>query len=87
MFDDRVTIDQDLKKGNYSQCYGCRMPLSKTDLKSDKYIKGVTCPHCYKNRSSKQKLNSLMRQKQINIAEKNNKHHSFKKITLNSINE
>ncbi len=87
VFDDRVTIDQNLKKGNYFQCYGCRMPLSEDDLVSDKYIKGIVCPHCYKNRSNKQRLSSFMRQKQINIAERSNKNHSFKKITLSSINK
>ena len=87
VFDERVTIDQNLKKGNYLQCYGCRMPLSEDDLISDKYIKGIVCPHCYKNRSNKQKLSSFMRQKQINIAERSNKNHSFKKITLGSINK
>lgn len=87
VFDDRVTIDQNLKKGNYLQCYGCRMPLSEDDLISDKYIKGIVCPNCYKNRSNKQKLSSFMRQKQIDIAERGNKKHRFKKITLDSISK
>ena len=79
VFDNRVTVDNDLFKGNYLQCYGCRRPLSKNDIKSKKYIKGVACQYCYNNRSSTQKLSSLMRQNQIDTAERNNKTHPFKK--------
>ena len=32
VFDQRVSVKQDLKQGEYKQCYACKMPLSKKDL-------------------------------------------------------
>ena len=55
VFDNRVAIDKDLKKGNYLQCYGCRNPITKKDTKSKKYQKGVSCHKCYDFRSENQK--------------------------------
>jgi UPF0176 protein len=65
VFDNRVTVKKNLKKGNFDQCYGCRNPINKYDKKSKFYIKGVSCPHCYHSRSESQKKRSHMRQSQI----------------------
>ena len=65
IFDNRVTVKKNLKKGNFDQCYGCRNPINKYDKKSKFYIKGVSCPHCYHSRSESQKKRSHMRQSQI----------------------
>ena len=73
VFDDRVTINENLTKGKYLQCYGCRRPITKIDTKNKYYLKGVYCPYCYKKRTYEQKRNSLNRQKQIDSGE-------FKKI-------
>ena len=80
VFDERVTVNKNLDLGRYYQCYGCRMPITKDDLNSIYYQKGVSCHHCYHIRSKKQKIRSLTRQKQIDKAEENQKNHSFKKI-------
>ena len=80
VFDNRVTVSNDLKPGRYMQCYGCRMPISVKDTKSSKYIKGVSCPYCYENRSNKQKNNSKIRQRQIEDNEKKGFYHTFKRI-------
>ncbi len=66
VFDNRITVNKELIKGGYVQCYGCRHPLTNKDVKSNYYKKGVTCPYCYLKRSTKQKFNSEMRQIQIN---------------------
>ena len=68
VFDKRVTLNKQLKKGKYTQCYGCRRPITKKDTMSKLFKKGVCCPYCYYERSSIQKNNSLMRQKQIDEA-------------------
>ena len=81
VFDDRVAIDNKLNKSKYSQCYGCRSPITKKDTLSKFYKKGVTCPYCYNKRSIKQKMSSMTRQIQIEKAEKKNTNHTFKKIT------
>tara|TARA_Y100000992_G_scaffold301857_1_gene273894 strand:- start:128 stop:1078 length:951 start_codon:yes stop_codon:yes gene_type:complete len=86
VFDNRVTVDSNLKPGKYLQCYGCRMPISKKDTLSNKYLKGVSCPHCYDARSEEQKNNSQVRQRQIENNEKEGISHPFKKIKAIDIN-
>lgn len=80
VFDNRVTINEELEKGNYLQCHGCRNPISIKDTKSKKYVKGVSCHKCYDTRTNDQKERSLNRQIQIDHAELKNEDHSFKKI-------
>tara|TARA_Y100000816_G_C26061776_1_gene557602 strand:- start:68 stop:961 length:894 start_codon:yes stop_codon:yes gene_type:complete len=65
VFDNRVSINKELKKGDYLQCYGCRNPITKKDTKSKKYKKGVSCHKCYDIRTKDQKERSLNRQIQI----------------------
>ena len=85
VFDNRVAIDRNLKSGKYSQCHGCRHPITKEDMQSKKFKKGVHCPHCFNVRTKKQFKSSETRQKQIDIAEQNNLDHSFKKIYQNQL--
>ena len=66
VFDKRVSVTKNLTKGNYSQCYGCRRPITIKDTKSKRYKKGVHCPHCFNKRSIEQIRRSNMRQAQIN---------------------
>ena len=80
VFDDRVTVKKNLKKGSYDQCYGCRSPITEKDKKSKSFVKGVCCPHCYGTRSFIQQQNSRNRQGQIEQAEKNNINNPFKRI-------
>lgn len=84
VFDERVSIKKDLIKGSYDQCYGCRHPINSSDKKHPSFIKGVCCRFCINIKSNKKKNSSHMRQKQIDKAEKENKHHPFKKINLNN---
>ncbi len=65
VFDKRVSINKNLIRGKYTQCYGCRRPLSKKDLKSKLYEKGVSCEYCYFERTDQQKKRSISRQIQI----------------------
>ena len=69
VFDERVTVDKNLKPGNFLQCFGCRRPLSKTDLESKYYEKGVSCHKCYNVSSKKDKERFSQRQLQIELAE------------------
>ena len=70
VFDERVTVDKNLKPGSFLQCFGCRRPLSKTDLESKYYEKGVSCHKCYNVSSKKDKERFSQRQLQIDLAEK-----------------
>ena len=69
VFDERVTVDKNLKPGKYLQCFGCRRPLSDQDLTSQYYEKGVSCHHCFKFSSKKDKERFAQRQLQIDLAE------------------
>ena len=65
VFDNRVTVNKDLNKGNFELCFACRMPLSKTDIKNKKYIKGVSCHKCYGKKTQIQIDRYNMRNKQL----------------------
>jgi UPF0176 protein len=68
VFDQRVAIKHGLEVGNFDQCYACRYPLSKDDMKSEQYTPGISCPHCY-NQHTPEKLQALTeRQKQVILA-------------------
>ena len=65
VFDNRVTIKKNTQVGNYSICNGCRMPISKKDMKSKKYKVGLSCPKCHDNLSPNQIKRFTMRHHQI----------------------
>ena len=44
VFDNRVTLKYDLSQGKYIQCFGSRRPITKKDVRSPLYKKGVSCP-------------------------------------------
>lgn len=46
VFDQRVSVDDSLGEGDYSQCYACRHPLSPDDRAHPDYAEGIRCPHC-----------------------------------------
>ena len=69
VFDERVSVNPDLEEGNFEQCFGCRRPISKEDISSKKYEKGVSCPYCYSTSSDEDKTRFAQRQKQIELAE------------------
>ena len=69
VFDERVSVNPDLEEGNFEQCFGCRRPISKKDMSSKKYKKGVSCPYCYDFSSKEDKTRFAQRQKQIELAE------------------
>ena len=68
VFDQRVSVGHDLQPGQYDMCHACRMPLSDEQRASPKYTEGVSCPHCYDERSDVQRLRYRERQRQIERA-------------------
>jgi UPF0176 protein len=75
VFDERVTVDQQLKPGGYDQCHACRRPISEDDKASPLYQKGVSCPRCYHESSAEQKARFAERQKQIELARQRGTRH------------
>ena len=70
VFDNRVSVDHNLKKGNYDQCHACRIPITENDKKHIHYVEGVSCANCYNKTSPEKKNRFKERQKQIKIAKK-----------------
>ena len=80
VFDQRVAVTNELKEGQYSQCFACRHPLSKDELKSNDYNEGISCCYCIKKTSLEKKNNLKERQKQINLAKTRGEDHIGKQI-------
>jgi UPF0176 protein len=70
-----VAVNHQLEKGQYDQCYGCRMPITEEEKQSDKYQKGICCPHCYDKLTPDQIARFSERQKQIELANARGENH------------
>lgn len=75
VFDNRVTVDHDLQRGQYDQCHACRMPITEQDKQSERYQKGVSCPHCYDKHSREQEHRFAEREKQMRLARQRGESH------------
>ncbi len=85
VFDNRVSVQNELKDGTFELCHACRYPLSKTQIKSKKYLKGVSCPKCYGKISEAKKKSLIDRNKQIQIAKRKGLYSPFIKQTVNDL--
>jgi UPF0176 protein len=68
VFDERVTVNLQLEKGNYDQCNACRLPITQEDKINKKYEQGVSCPHCFDKVTDTQKSRFMEREKQMELA-------------------
>lgn len=68
VFDNRVTVNHSLERGNYDQCHACRMPITDDDKASEHYQQGVSCPHCYDRHSPQQIKRFAERERQMELA-------------------
>lgn len=68
VFDNRVSVNHRLEKGEYDQCHGCRRPITRDDKLSPRYQKGVCCPACFDELTTDQKTRFAERQKQMELA-------------------
>jgi UPF0176 protein len=75
VFDERVTVNHQLEKGNYDQCNACRLPITQEDKASEKYQQGVSCPHCFDKVTLEQKARFSEREKQMALAKKRGEAH------------
>ena len=75
VFDERVTVNHQLKKGSYDQCNACRLPITEVDKISEKYQQGVSCPHCFDKVTLEQRARFSEREKQMALAKKRGESH------------
>ena len=66
VFDKRVALDHQLKKGSYSICHACGMPISKQDQKREEYKEGIQCHFCLNKFNDEDRKRFEERQKQFN---------------------
>ena len=88
VFDQRVSVGHGLVQGDYQLCHGCRSPIDESDMASDKYSPGVSCPKCFETTTEEQKLRFEERHKQVNLAKaRNERHIGQKPVPLNAVPE
>jgi len=75
VFDNRVSVNHALEKGSYDMCHGCRLPITEDDKKSDKYVQGVSCPHCFDALTDEQRERFMEREKQMQLARSRGEEH------------
>ncbi|MDH5357261.1 MAG: rhodanese-related sulfurtransferase [Gammaproteobacteria bacterium] len=75
VFDERVTVNHQLEKGQYDQCNACRLPITDEDKLSVHYQHGISCPHCFDKTTAQQKARFAEREKQIMLAKQRGEAH------------
>ena len=75
VFDERVTVNHNLEPGQYGQCHACRMPINETDMQSDAYVKGISCPHCIDKKTDEDRQRFRERQRQIQLSKERGEDH------------
>jgi UPF0176 protein len=72
VFDERVTVGQGLKVGDYGLCRACREPISQADKASPLFVLGLSCPHCHGSKTPEDLARFNERQRQIRLAQQRN---------------
>ena len=75
VFDSRVSVDHKLEKGIYDLCYACRMPITQENMDDERYLPGISCPHCFETKSEEQLARYKERQRQMALARKRGEDH------------
>jgi UPF0176 protein len=75
VFDNRVTVNHALERGSFEQCHACRLPITQADMNSEKYMAGVSCPHCFDELSEEQRARYAQRELQVRLAEQRGEVH------------
>ncbi|MCG9739008.1 rhodanese-related sulfurtransferase [Shewanella insulae] len=75
VFDNRVSVNHRLEKGQYDQCNACRLPITEADKQSEHYVQGVSCPHCIDKLSDKQRKRFVERERQVQLAKTRGESH------------
>ncbi|MGV1755438.1 rhodanese-related sulfurtransferase [Rhizobium sp. A22-96] len=75
VFDERVSVEHGLKEGNHKLCHACRNPITVEEVTSPFYEAGVSCSHCYHERSEEDRERFRERQRQVALARKRGQQH------------
>ena len=75
VFDARVAVGHGLAAGTYALCHACRMPVSKADRASPRYVDGVSCAGCHDARDDAQRSGYAERARQVRLADARGQRH------------
>ncbi|RMF27568.1 MAG: rhodanese-related sulfurtransferase [Cyanobacteria bacterium J083] len=70
VFDQRVTVKEGLKLGDYQLCFSCGHPISPQDKLSPKYEEEISCPYCFDSMTEEKKQRRLEKKKQRQLTAK-----------------
>ena len=75
VFDDRVTVNHNLERGEYDQCHACRRPITEADKQRPEYEQGVSCHQCIDSLTEEQKARFKERERQMRLARERGEEH------------
>ena len=75
VFDQRVSVDQNLEQGKYVLCHSCGYPLDESDKQHEDYEEGVSCELCINETTEDQKSRFRDRVMQIELSESREQKH------------
>jgi UPF0176 protein len=75
VFDERVSVEHGLREGSHKLCHACRSPITAEEVTSPFYEAGVSCSHCYHDRTEEDRERYRERQRQISLARKRGQTH------------
>lgn len=75
VFDDRVTVNHKLERGEFDQCHACRRPITEEDKQRPEYEPGVSCHRCIDSLTAEQKARFAERERQMRLAERRGEAH------------
>lgn len=68
VFDERVSVREDLSPGSHVLCHACGLPVSPDAQHHPAYVEGVSCPSCIDGYSQERRERFAQRQHQIMLA-------------------
>lgn len=75
VFDDRVTVNHNLERGDFDQCHACRRPITEADKQRPEYEQGVSCHQCLHGLTEEQKSRFAERERQMRLAQQRGEVH------------
>jgi UPF0176 protein len=75
VFDQRVSVAEDLTQGRYGSCHACRASLTQADAESPDYVVDVSCPHCIGAHTERQRASFAERARQAHLAASRGERH------------
>ncbi len=75
VFDDRVALDHELRRGTHVLCFGCKDPVSPLEQASEHFEYGVSCPRCHHLVDDETRARRRERTRQIELARERGEQH------------